>query len=369
MSRALLSLAGCFVVATAGCSNGDHHARSANAIVVDGPPSGIPRPPFGRALKAGYRAQHVWFAHLTGQSVPEAIVTSVGPPTGSLGFHSADLQVLSWDSIAERWAVVFDGQKTQPLDQFQSPSTSNYGVTSTAFSGDLKPPPLLDPAANVTLGPVRFGRLFPGKGAQLVFSSFANYGGSGLPGNLVVVDFDRGLANLAYFWSGDGGVRYTLAGNSRLSSIRARASYWTPADAHCCPIRSYTFKVGRRSDRYLEELSDERPWLGAVVKPVDESDNTSPLAVIDVVPGSPAEGKIEKGDVVAAITNSRRPRPNSAIGPVLYDQFAKLNAGDTVRLRVTRVGLTRTVVVRLGSLSDPSVGSAFVPDDYTISVL
>ena len=98
-------------------------------------------------------------------------------------------------------------------------------------------------------------------------------------------------------------------------------------------------------------------------------DNTSPLAVIDVVPGSPAEGKIEKGDVVAAITNSRRPRPNSAIGPVLYDQFAKLNAGDTVRLRVTRVGLTRTVVVRLGSLSDPSVGSAFVPDDYTISVL
>jgi hypothetical protein len=356
------------VICSAGCSSNAHHAAREHGLVVHGLPSGVPRPPFGRIIAASYRARRVSYVHLTGQAVPDVVVTSVGPPTGSLGFHSANVQVLSWDSVAQRWAVVFDGQKTQPPDQLVSPANSNLGVTANVFGGDDEPPPLLDPAANVTLGRIRFARMLPGKGAQLIFSSFANYGGSGLPGNLVMVDFKGGLADLVYFWSGDGGVRYRLLDTSPFPRIRARASYWTQADAHCCPVRSYTFTVGRGTDGSVEELSDERPWLGAIVEPVDENNNESALAVLDIVPGSPAASHLQKGDVISAITNTPRPA-GQFIGQVLYDQFAKLDAGDVVRLRVVRDGSARAVAITLGSLADGSVENAVVPNDFTIVAL
>jgi len=185
----------------------------------------------------------------------------------------------------------------------------------------------------------------------------------------VVVGFHGGVADLAYFWSGDGGVRYRLGTESRTPVIRARESYWTPSDAHCCPIRSYAFTVGRHNDGSVAELSDERPWLGAVVRPVDVNDNASPLQIVDVVTGSPAVGKIEKGDVLSAVGNARRRGAQYAIGPVLYDQFAKLSAGDTVRLHLLRHGAPVAVTLTLGSLNDASVGAAYVPTNDLVAAL
>src|SRR2546425_4222543 len=87
----------------------------------------VPKPNFARILPADYRAKRIWYRSLSGASVPEVIVSSIGPPTGTLGFHSADLQVLTWDAIAKRWVISFDAGKIPPPETF-GPSSSNSPV-------------------------------------------------------------------------------------------------------------------------------------------------------------------------------------------------------------------------------------------------
>ena len=104
------------------------------------------------------------------------------------------------------------------------------------------PTPLLDPIAGVTIQQVGFGHLLPGRGEQMVFSQISNYGGSGSPGELVVVDFNRGIANKAYEWAGDGGVRsFKIVGDR----ITTRAEFWTAVDAHCCHLERHVAHLSR----------------------------------------------------------------------------------------------------------------------------
>lgn len=162
----------------------------------------MPSAPIGLGVPYGYRTTHVWSGDLSGQKVQDVVVASAGPPVTAFGFHSADIRVLLWDPLAHEWSVAFDAQKVYPQLAFEDPGTSNdspglgYEGPSTA--------PILDPKADVGLGNVRLVHLLSGRRDQLAFDASMNYGGSGVPDVLAVVDFKGGLANLAYAWTGEG---------------------------------------------------------------------------------------------------------------------------------------------------------------------
>src|ERR1700733_6911501 len=153
-------LAALLLAALAGCGGARTHPQVAQSTVV-------PAPPYGKAVPANYRVLHAWRARLTGSAVPDAIVTSVSPLTGPEGFHSQDLQVLSWDPIADRWEVDFDRQRVASNTFYVSTDTSNTGPGLLTPTSRTDATPLLDPDAQVTIGPVRFEHLLPGSGEQL----------------------------------------------------------------------------------------------------------------------------------------------------------------------------------------------------------
>ena len=108
-------------------------------------------------IPAGYRAQRVWRELLSGGGVPDVIVSSVGPSDVSLGWLSANVQVLSWDPIAGRWNVAFDAQRAIPQAASYEPGNSNRSPGGRW--GDIEPSgagTLIDPDAYVSLGEIRF---------------------------------------------------------------------------------------------------------------------------------------------------------------------------------------------------------------------
>ena len=111
------------------------------------------------------------------------------------------------------------------------------------------------------LGQVRFARLLPARGEQLIFAESANYGGSGLPGELVVIDFNGGADQPA-----------------RRQDDRCQSRVLDTWSTHsACAARSYRFTSGRTSGRYLGERFDQRPWLGVYLRAVTILDPSSPV--------------------------------------------------------------------------------------------
>lgn len=324
----------------------------------------MPAAPVGLGVPYGYRATHVWHGDLSGQKVQDVVVASEGPPVTSQGFHSRDLRVLVWDPLAHRWTAAFDAQKVQE-NSVGDPGSSNASPGLPGFSAPATAP-LLDPKADVTLGPVRLVRLVPGKREQLAFSASMNYGGSGVPGDLAVVDFAGGIANVIYAWTGEGLRSWSVAHRV----LSARAEYWTPTDAHCCPITSYRFTVERQKDGYVGETSDGRAWIGVVVHQIDEASGlTGDLRVTELADDSPAAGRLHVGDVLVNVLDAPKPPkgfPASTYS--IFDKVALLHPGDVARLLVERSGMQIVVPVKLGSMRQ-SFGTFLPKTDYTYAAL
>lgn len=322
----------------------------------------IPPPPLATAVPPGYRTRNVFRARLTGGRVADVVVTSAGPPTGPLNLHPATLQVLSWDALAKRWAVIFDAQKVVAPDSYGMPVTSNAGPGFRGYV-DEDPKPILDPEADVMLGPVQFASLFPGGRKQLVFSGTLSYGGTGEPSLLVVVDLHGGEANVAYSWYGEGLVDWRVAGNT----IKASSHYWTPLDSHCCPSRKYTFVVGER-DGSLTAVQDQRPYLGVVVRQ-RVGPRPGPVRVIEVDDDSPAASAVRAGDVVLDVANAPASmRDDGPAAESIYNKLSALDAGDTAELVVSRGGREVRLRVRLASMLES--GTLVLPDDdYAVNAL
>jgi hypothetical protein len=326
-------------------------AMAALAVATSGarPALAAPRPNLADLVPANYRVLKVFQARLSGQPVPEVVVTSVGP-LNQHELHPANLQVLSWDPKAYRWNVVFDAQRVR----FESA-------------------PLIDPAAAVQVGRVAFVRFFPGSGRELVFAASWS-GATGLRSELVVVDFRRGEAGIDYFWSGDWGVTFHPTGTAANPGVVATAPYRTISDPHTQAVRSYRFTVGVRNGA-LRMLHDDRPWVGLLVTGTDRSATnpvgtpTSHLRVTGVVPGSPAAKPFRVGDVIVGLTGPRTARTANLLGPALVDDVAAQQAGDRVRFAVLRDGRYLPVTIRLGSLLDPSATSAVPPTDPSVALV
>jgi hypothetical protein len=340
------------VVLLAGCA-GTRTMTVTRVVTVQAQPH-VPAPPLAQVVPPGYRALKVYRAKLSGGPVPDVVVTSTGPPTGLLRAHHDDLQVLSWDPIARRWADVFDAQKVDG-DVFPSgPQESNnnpgypYGFSAGTQS------PILDgkAGAQVSVDQVRFAPLLGTKRDQLVFSATYVAAG-GTRGILAIVDVDGGVANVLYTWSGHSGLgSWRIAGDA----IHASANYFAPDDAECCPVRTYRFVLSARGGS-ITEVADDRPFLGVIVRP-----DTRGLAVVDVAARTPAAGRIRPGDVILDIENAPPAGPNaSPVSQSIFNKLARFRAGQTARILIGRGGIRLVESIKLASLSAPAAEAIMTP--------
>lgn len=338
----------------------------------------MPRPNLARALPANYRVRKLWYQPLSNPTIPDVVVVSVGPPTGPSNFHSSDLQVLSFDPIARRWIVAFDAQKVPGVgDPVFNPAQGNATIIAPVPPSPSTPPittgPMLDPKAQVDVGQVAFVRFQAQKGTDLVFTASTSYGGSGVGDQLEVVSFRNQEANIEYAWNGEGLLPFRIAGPANAQRLLERAWFWTLADPHCCPARTYAFTVagvrGTGGYSYITEAADQRPWLGAYVQAASKSPNSA-LQVVGVVPGSPAARVLRRGDEIIALTNAPKVKNPPANGPNLLDAFTLYNAGQTAAMTVLRGGQTLNLRVRLGSmLDDSALGASPPPGAYSIDTI
>jgi hypothetical protein len=317
----------------------------------------IPPPPLARVVPPRYRAVRVWRANLTDGVLPDLVITSVSQPRSADGHHAADLQVLSWDRLARRWTVIFDAARARAPVPYGFTLSSNTGPSLRALPPLDNRPVLHD--ADTTIGPVRFTALLRTSRKQLVFSATFVAGGSGFAGTLVIVDFKGGIANVLYSWYGEGGLTWSVA----RSKVDARANYWTPGDAHCCPIRTYRFALAYTGGS-VTEVSDERPWLGVIVRePGTYGDPSGRLRVIELADASPAAHVLRVGDIILDVLNVHRKGVVS-----IFDKLSLLNAGDSARLLVERDGTKLPVTVTLGSLRS-ALGQLVPEKDYSVEAL
>ena len=312
MRNRLLAIAAIALIA-AGCGSTRTAAHSSEPSWA---PLGAPK---------GYRVQHIWRANLSGGHVPDVVVSSVGPRVtiaGLLPARSKDLRVLTWNPRADRWTVSFDAQRVV------APHT--------------EPTPMLDPHADVSLGPVRFAHILSRRREQLVFSAANNYFGSGIPMVLAVLDVKNGHARLAYSWGGEILKSWHVA-HGRLY---ARAAYWTENEPHCCALRLYRFTVAPRHGT-LAETSDDRPWLGVKFRAWNR-----PLMGIAIDRNAPARGHLRVGDVVLKVLNAPRLPGGKQPWTMLFDRIGLFRPGQVARLLVERNGKKMSIRVKLGSEMD-----------------
>jgi hypothetical protein len=319
------------------------------AGVAKGPKAALP--PI--AAPRGYRVQHVWRANLS-EGRSSLVVSSVGPHgTAFNGIHgrSMDLRVLSWAPRSRRWRVRFDAHKVPMPDDSCIPGSQDGpgcyvedGSEYLGFAG--VPATLLDPKANVYLGPVRFVHLLSRRHDQLVFSASNDYGGSGTPMVPTVVDFAEGEPFVAYTWSGQL-LRQWHVARRRLD---VQAADWTWDDPHCCPLRSYHFTLAPRQGAFVE-TRDDRPWLG-VTAHQRGGWTREKLDVVGIAPRSPARNALRVGDVLLKVLNPPRLPHGHQPWQGLLDRLEAFRPGQVVQLLVERHGTKVVVRVKLGSVKN-----------------
>ena len=150
--------------------------------------------------------------------------------------------------------------------------------------------------------------------------------------------------------------------------IKATASLTSPVDPYSTPARNYSFVLAGSPVGVVSD--DDRPWLGVNVSATN-STSMSPsntLKVVDVVPGSPAAGKLQPGDIILSI--DRQPIPGDAvtIGPFMVDQLLDFHPGVHISIQIHRQGQDESVNVRLGSVLDPSAQNAMSDDPDQLSI-
>jgi hypothetical protein len=314
----------------------------------------VPPPPLVRVVPHRYRVTGIWRGNLTGGNIEDVVVASAGPASGRAGLR-VDLQVLSWDGHARHWTVTFDAARANGpvvFDTRHSNTTPGIRVVPKTTHG-----PLFGGAATA-IGPVRFAPILRTRREQLIFY-VASVAPANQYGTLIIVDFTNGSGSVLYSWDGDFGLDWNVNGGR----ISARASYWAPGDAHCCPIRTYRFVLAYRGGS-ITEIADQRPWLGVIVREPGRFGNPfGALRVIRVARRSPAAGILRTGDVILDVLNA----PHRGVRGI-FDRLSELNAGQVARLLIIRGGTRLVVKVRLGSLMN-ALGQFLPKSDYAVEAL
>jgi putative ABC transport system ATP-binding protein len=325
----------------------------------------VPPPDLAAVVPANYRVSKVMPSSIDQGQVPIDVVVSVGPVEQSFGSTPNDLQILVWDSLAGRWNITFDARKVAAPEDLSSFDTTNDWPLYPLGTGTSQQLTLLPSGYEDDVTQVRFVDLGPPAGNVVLFMAGVSAGMNN-PVELAIVGFSEGQAQVDYFWGGDCNQFNPLVrvlGQPNAQMVRVTAPLGSPVDSMATDPRPYHFLL-RATAQGIEEVKDDRPWLGATVQAANSS-LTSPLVVQQVVPGSPADGHLQPGDVIVSVNGQAPPSNANTTGPVLVDQVERLYAGSKAALGVERGGSFLQVRVRLGSLMDQSARDANPPSSYS----
>ena len=279
-------------------------------------------PNLGTFLSSEWQVTQVKHVNMDGTGPPEVIVAAVkSAGTNPIDLHPGSLIVLAWDQESRRWSKVFDATEFY----YQDPKDDRPIFDSYLHPADLQ---LLSLKG-------------PGKLTDVAFS--ANMvSGAGIPGQVVgILRYEHKTTDLAYYFEGYGSGSIAVVGDSH-PHLRITTMYYTAVDAHCCPVRDYSFEVAE-SGGYFREIQDDRPWTGAYIA----WDETSYPVVVGLRPGTPAAENLRVGDSILGLQGQATAGDSSTT--TFLDAIAKLKPGDTVALDVRRNGAPISVQLKLSS--------------------
>ncbi|WP_160097191.1 PDZ domain-containing protein [Rhodococcus sp. T7] len=338
-----LSMTACSVSASEGL------ATTAQPSVLSSPAS---EPDYSSVLHPNYRVVTTSALDLGGGPTHDRIVVSAGPGLDAgkpVDGGTQDVQILSYDAIAERWNVTFDAANTMTA------------------AGSLDAVPLLPQTNRLTSVTAKEFRADPDKPAYLLITavdSTANH-----PLTLTgIVSLTDGVAQLAYRNNQDMNATVQVDGpDTGPQTLTITSDYFPPWAPACCPLRKYTRTIGARGDAGpITDLSDDRPWLGVWLgQPSDGDGPTGSGVVVATIPGSPASAVLQPGDMILGVNGAAVP----AGKPVhAFDEIGSHHPGDSVTLRISRHGQDSTVAVTLGSLADPHAAQPSAPIEGYIGI-
>ncbi|MDF3313481.1 PDZ domain-containing protein [Rhodococcus sp. T2V] len=346
----LATIAGIVLSMTA-CSVSTYEglATTAQPSVLSSP---VSEPDYSSVLHPNYRVVTTSALDLGGGPTPDRIVVSAGPGLDAgkpVDGGTQDVQILSYDAIAERWNVTFDAANTMTA------------------AGSLDAVPLLPQTNRLASVTVKGFRADQDKPAYLLITgvdSTANH-----PLTLTgIVSLSDGVAKMAYRSNQDMNATVQVEGpDTGPQTLTVASDYFPPWAPACCPLRKYTRTIGARGDAgLLIDLSDDRPWLGVWLGQPSEGDGpTGSGVVVSTIPGSPASAVLQPGDLILGVKGAAVPvgRPVYA-----FDEVGSHYPGDSVTLRISRHGQDSTVGVTLGSMADPHAAQPSAPIEGFVGI-
>jgi hypothetical protein len=345
---ALLSFA-CVSVLGSGCG-ADEIPATSNSEVTAGASASIPEPEYATIITPDYRLQQAADYSLFGPSSAERVLLSISPVLDR-GYSGNNLQVISWDRFAGRWNVVFDARDVLAWPVRLAP--------------DVDVGPLLQDGNSVLQ--VEVVECGPGTKKALVF--LADVTGADGASELAIVTFSGQEARLDYCASFQGFASFEVTGSPPNQQVAVESEFIGPLDGHAFPPRRYHFSLASTDQGFCETL-DDRPWLGVYAQPGAwpyDSDSGPPMLVTGIVPGSPAEGRLEPGDLILSVKNvplASNDPTGQTFGVAYY--LEKLTAGSDATLEIRRQQDLLQVKVKLGSVVDASARQVAASSWYVL---
>jgi hypothetical protein len=307
----------------------------------------------------GFSITKMWHEALSGKVVPEAIFTSIGPVQAKPGAHTTgqteNVQVLSWDRLANQWDLIFDAFYDRAASWSGSGNgrvgdPPNYqGTASTLFT-------LHNRTTNVQVG---FVHLLAGEGEQLVISGTTPDLTSDMTdGHLAILSFGGGLPTWEYAWQGWGPLSWRTTNHS----VVLEATHWNNTDGTCCAARVYSTTIGRGPntgyDWPIEDLSSTLGWFGFYAAPRARG-HDAPLVVDDTLDQVRVDKQLRHNDVILAVENapSTLATARTADGNKVADALNGFTPGQVAVLKVQRGN--RTLIVRVRAQTAENAQSYF----------
>lgn len=313
-----------------------------------------PKPVLGNFVPASAEVTSVKSVQLTPHGPAQVAVTYTSEQSSPQNFTTRDLLVLSWDSYAHRWVNVFDGSKVDAPGSVGGTPADNAVLPTSDNVVRLEDFPL---------------HSAPGR-IDLAFWSIQNAGANGSI-EVGILHFDGQTTTLPYYESFSPNQSVpTAVGRAPHQQVSIPAGWLTSIDPECCAVRSYVTTVGLRtqtqsgytSTNYVVTASTQS-WLGVyAVVPVNTQQSSPPPnpVVVSVVPGTPAAGVLQPGDVLLGVSGVSAPT-SSDLGPGLIDEVALGLPGATIPLEILRGGNQMTVNIALASRAGTAYANATTP--------
>ena len=316
-----------------------------------------PAPDLARFVPGTQRVLRVYHFSLDSGQVPEvAVTTTTGTPRASSTYVPEDVLLLAWDKYARRWTLAYDAAR-DPVNIANQPDS----YTDSFEASYLPVPAALIPkglgVAGIRLSEIRDQS--HGAADLLVTASLLYADGFGQA--IGIIHYDGHVARVVWAFVARGGGAAAFGPPGR-QEVAVTSIWATASDPQCCPARSYRFVLAKAQEpqvgEYYRVISDDRPWLGAIVTEQPPQSGNSNAVVVSVVPGSPAAGLLRAGDILVGVSGSSA--RSHGLGPAIFDQLARYKPGQAARLDIYRNGRPLVVGIKLGSLADQKAMNAGV---------